>query len=227
MNKVIEKPTPPKIEPWSTIQQLKHEKNYLGFFLTGHPLDKYKHEILAFTTCTIPEIENYKNKEIKIAGIVTDFQEKTSQKGTKWGKVLIEDFQGSIEISLFGEDFLKFKHFFVIDNMLFLTCGYVPNYKNPEIFDIKIKDIKLLEDLTESVKEIIIEIDLDNFFIDNQRIKTLKEIFHRHKGGKNVKFAFCSDSVIELLTLSKNTQVHINYSLFMELEHHDFKFKLK
>ena len=227
MNKVIEKPTPPKIEPWSTIQQLKHEKNYLGFFLTGHPLDKYKHEILAFTTCTIPEIENYKNKEIKIAGIVTDFQEKTSQKGTKWGKVLIEDFQGSIEITLFGEDFLKFKHFFELDNMLFLTCGYVPNYKNPEIFDIKIKDIKLLEDLTESVKEIIIEIDLDNFFIDNQRIKTLKEIFHRHKGGKNVKFAICSDSVIELLTLSKNTQVHINYSLFMELEHHDFKFKLK
>lgn len=226
MNEVIEKPTPSnRLEPWSLIQQLKYERNYLGFYLTGHPLDKYKHEIKSFTTCSLSDIENFKNKEIKIAGIVTDFQDRISQKGTKWGKVIIEDFQGSIEITLFGEDFLKFKHFFELDNMIFLIGNYLPNYKNPDQYDIKVKEIKLLEDMLPQAKEIIIEID--NLLFDNQKVKKLYEIFQQHKGKNPVKFAIRSGFGIELLTMSKNTQTHINNSLLMELEKHDFEFIIK
>ncbi len=226
MNDIIEKPLPPQnLEPWSHIQQLKHERNFLGFYLTGHPLDKYKHEIKAFTTCAISEIDNFKNKEVKIAGIVTDFQEKVSQKGTKWGKVMIEDFQGSVEITLFGEDFLKFKHFFVLDNMLFLTCSYLPNFKNPDQYDIRIKEIKLLEDMLSQAKEIVIEID--NLLFDNQKVKELYQIFQHHKGKNNVKFAIRSGFGMELLTMSKNTNIEINNSLLMELEQGHFEFSLK
>ncbi len=225
MNEIIEKPIPPNLEPWSYIQQLKQERNFLGFYLTGHPLDKYKHEIKAFTTCAISEIDNYKNKEIKIAGIVTDFQEKVSQKGTKWGKVMIEDFQGSIEITLFGEDFLKFKHFFVLDNMLFLTCNYGPNFRNPDQFDIRIKEIKLLEDMLNQAKEIVIEID--NLLYDNQKVKELYQIFQQYKGKNNVKFAIRSGFGMELLTMSKNTNIDINNSLLMELEQGHFEFRIK
>ncbi len=225
MNHIIEKPAPPKTEPWSILQQLKHERDFLGFYLTGHPLDKYKHEIKTFTNCSILDLENFKNKEVKFAGIVTDFQEKISKNGNKWAKVTLEDLHASIEITLFGEDLLKFKHFFELDSMLLISGSYIPNYKNHDIYEVRIKEIKLLEDLLAQVKEIIIE--LDNLSIDNQNIKQLQQIFLCHKGKNPIKFAVRSNTGVELLVTSKNTNIHIDNSLLMELEQYQFSFRLK
>ena len=225
MQAIIEKPTPPSGKSWSFIYQLKQERNYLGFFLTGHPLDKYKYEIQAFTNCTIPELEHFKNKEVKLAGIVTDFQEKVSQKGTKWGKVIIEDFHASMELNLFGEEFLKFKHFLEIDSLLFIIGNYIPNYRNHEIYDLRVKEIKLLDELSQHFKEIVIV--LDNFLIDNQLIKDLKQIFLGHQGKIPVKFAIRSEEGAELLTVSKNTFINLDNSLFMELQNLNLSFRLK
>lgn len=225
MQAIIEKPLPPSGKSWSFIYQLKQERNYLGFFLTGHPLDKYKYEIQAFTNCTIPELEHFKNKEVKLAGIVTDFQEKVSQKGTKWGKVIIEDFHASMELNLFGEEFLKFKHFLEIDSLLFIIGNYIPNYRNPEVYEVRVKEIKLLDELSQHFKEIVIV--LDNFLIDNQLIKDLKQIFLRHQGKIPVKFAIRSEEGAELLTVSKNTFINLDNSLFMELQNLNLSFRLK
>ena len=69
-----------------------------------------------FCTCPVDEIENHKNKVIHLAGIVVKTIERLTKKGQPFGLFTIEDFNGTIDMALFGEDYLKNKHFLAMGN---------------------------------------------------------------------------------------------------------------
>ena len=105
---ITEPQLPAKIEPWSALEQLSREKEVVGFFISGHPLDPYKAIIEYRCNANCAQLkaglEPFKNKEVIFGGIITGFENRTSKTGNAFGKLIVEDYFGSTELMLFGKE---------------------------------------------------------------------------------------------------------------------------
>lgn len=176
------------VEAWTELNKLNYEKEVIGFYLSGHPLDKYKWQIDAFTNYQIGELEEKKPKDIRTAGIVTSVRERISRRGNKFMSFNIEDFGGNLEITLFGEQYEKFRGLIRQDEMLYLTGSYQPRRYDPSEFDLRLTDLRILStDLFDGMmKHLMIEID--NTTLDQTFLDQLQELFKKHEGEKQLKF---------------------------------------
>ncbi|HDR14225.1 MAG TPA: DNA polymerase III subunit alpha [Desulfobacteraceae bacterium] len=96
----------PEIDEWDEREKLRKEKNALGFYITGHPLDKYGSDVERFATVTIQDLPNTQDKsEVKIAGVIEKMKMKRTKKGDKMAVITIEDLSGSVEAIVFPELF--------------------------------------------------------------------------------------------------------------------------
>src|ERR1700749_828863 len=128
----IPEPPMPEAEEWPLIEKLKYEKDVIGIYLTGHPLDNYKLEMEKYCNSTISELENMqkarsgeggeevmaafaqlrKRGEICIGGLVSNVQHKTTKTGKPFGTFVLEDYNESYEFALFGDDYITHKNKF-------------------------------------------------------------------------------------------------------------------
>ncbi len=91
-------------EEWSNTDRLRLEKESIGFYITGHPLDEFTHELSWFTDATSASVAEAGNgKTVSLAGIPIKHLSKTTRKGDKMGIVTLEDLQGSVEVILWPE----------------------------------------------------------------------------------------------------------------------------
>ena len=97
-----------EMEPWSKTEQLRREKEVVGFYLSGHPLDAYKLELDAYCTCGLEKVEEIKNKEIAVAGLINNVLFKTTKTGQPFCTFTLEDYETSINPALFRDDYTKF-----------------------------------------------------------------------------------------------------------------------
>ncbi|MCH7912872.1 MAG: DNA polymerase III subunit alpha [Deltaproteobacteria bacterium] len=89
----------PEIEEWSSTQVMAFEKESLGFYITGHPLDKYDHAIKELTTGTTARLrEGPPNGEVKVGGVVTALRLRNTKKGERYASFNLEDKTGFIEV---------------------------------------------------------------------------------------------------------------------------------
>ncbi|MCL4125760.1 UNVERIFIED_CONTAM: hypothetical protein GTU68_055683 [Idotea baltica] len=179
----------PKIttrDEWVLIDKLNKEREVTGIFLSSHPLDSYKLEIESFCNCKLPEIENYKNKSVALGVIVQASNHRISKNGNPFGSFQLEDTDGSFSLTLFGEDYLKFKHFFETGQTLFIKGAYQARKWKEDEFELKINDVKLLEDLKDSVKKITLSIELNA--ITEDMVEELYEIISTSQGNMSLCF---------------------------------------
>ena len=97
-----------EMEPWSKTEQLRREKEVVGFYLSGHPLDVYKLELDAYCTCGLEKVEEIKNKEMAVAGLINNVLFKTTKTGQPFCTFTLEDYETSINPALFRDDYTKF-----------------------------------------------------------------------------------------------------------------------
>ncbi|NRT20358.1 DNA polymerase III alpha subunit [Hymenobacter sp. 9A] len=97
-----------EMEPWTKTEQLRREKEVVGFYLSGHPLDSYKLELDAYCTCGLEQVEKHKNKEINVAGLITNVAFKTTKMGQSFATFTLEDYETSISPALFRDDYTRF-----------------------------------------------------------------------------------------------------------------------
>jgi DNA polymerase-3 subunit alpha len=223
----LTEPTIPTCEEWTLMDRLNYEKEVIGFYLSGHPLDTYKVEIRSFTSCGLADLERFHNKDVKIAGIVTKTREGMTKKGNKYASFTVEDFTGSIELALFGEDYAKFRYYLEVNSMLFITGKYSPHFRDPSVFELKILDVKFLADTFEKLtKRLILDIPLNR--IDRDLIMRLEDLFQENK-GKCVLDANIVDPETQMSVpmSSRTTLIRPNAELIKELETFDIVYSLK
>ncbi|MBQ9417094.1 MAG: DNA polymerase III subunit alpha [Bacteroidales bacterium] len=110
-----EHPTLPQCEPLTNLERCRYEKEVLGTYLSGHPLDDYRYEIKAATNITLDQLANLDalvGREVKFAGLVSSAKEIVTKKGEPCGSMTIEDYSGSYELRLFGDEYSDLKGFF-------------------------------------------------------------------------------------------------------------------
>ncbi|MEL7530603.1 MAG: DNA polymerase III subunit alpha, partial [Bacteroidota bacterium] len=216
------------LEAWSELEKLNYEKDMIGFYLSGHPLDRYKWQIDAFTNCNLGEIEEDKRpREIKTAGIVTSVRERISKRGNKFLSFTIEDFFDSFEIALFGDQYEKFRGLIRQDEMLYISGNYQARRYDPTDFELRIQEIRLMtEDLFDKmVRHLCIEIH--NNDLTDVLLNQLTTLFETNRGTKDLKFRIKDESVYaDISMISSEWKVSPSTEMVQELEELGIKYTL-
>ncbi len=96
----------PDCDEWDDKEKLGREKEALGFYITGHPLARFKREVEQFTTCTVQELPSQKDKsQVKIACVVGNLKMKRTRRGDKMATMVVEDLTGSTLVIVFPDLF--------------------------------------------------------------------------------------------------------------------------
>jgi DNA polymerase-3 subunit alpha len=223
------KPEPAPCPDWPKLEKLNREKEVIGIYLSSHPLDDFKLEINTFSTATLADLQNlrdYLERDVVIAGMVTDTRNGIGKNGKPYGSFTLQDYSDSFRFMLFDKDF--------IENSKYLTLGYYllikgrvqkRKYKEEEL-EFKIKTINLLSSVKdELIKSVTLKINPQN--INSEMIKELNELVHQNRGETELKFLFIdSEDKISLPMFSRTYRVRLNNELISYLEDHpgiDFK----
>ena len=184
----IPEPIIPTIEQWSSLEQLKFERDVIGFYLSGHPLDNYKIEIETFCKNKVSDLQNIEKmvgKDFSFGGMISMVNHRVSKTGKPFGNFTLEDYYGSHEFVLFGEDYVK--------NKLHMTIGYFVNIRGKVIenrwndtvrIDFKIHSMQLLSELRDKMlKSITLNIPLRD--ISDNLIKHLDSLVKENTKEKD------------------------------------------
>ncbi len=223
----IAKPRIPTSEPWSVMEQLKNEKEVVGVYISGHPLDEYKTEIANFCNSNTGQLESRQNVAQTFAGIVTKVNVRTSANGNQFMIFTIEDYAGNYEFALFSKDYIQFERFIALDRLLFINGSYQLKNRHMDQMVFKIQSIDLLSEvLSDRSKEIRLRLDLNRF--QPAILDLLQETLERNKGDKKLTIeVYDEQEKIGMDFLSRKMQVSITKGLISELKELDnVQFKL-
>ncbi len=186
----VSKPEIPPYEPWGDLERLNKEKECVGIYLSAHPLDEYK--VALEFGCNTEMIdfnnpESLKGRDIVMGGIVTSFREGMTRTGNPYGVLKVEDYSGSKEIMLFGNDFPEFRKYGYNGMYLLIMGKFQPRRFNQNEFEFKIGKIELLSDAKQRLEESI-TIGIPVEMIGSTFIETLDSMIKKDPESKTRLF---------------------------------------
>jgi DNA polymerase-3 subunit alpha len=184
----VPEPPIPKCEPWNLLHKLKLEKDVIGIYLSGHPLDNYRFEVEKLTTNTLSELSDLKKlvgKELKIAGVVAGVEHKVSQKGKNYGSFVIEDYSGTFEFALFNNDYIDYRKFMEIGYSLYIKGRVQTRWNKDDDFEFKISSIEMLNETREKyIDKMMIHLNVET--ITNQTTEQIAQLAKKYPGKCNL-----------------------------------------
>ncbi len=221
----LSEPDIPEAPKWSLIHELTKEKEVTGIYISGHPLDDYRLEIENFTNCPLDLVDAYRDRQLKIAGIVTDAQHRISRKGTGWGQVTIQDFRGSLTIPLFRENYMKYKSLLEPGEALYIEGFYQKDW-NGKDFMFNVTDIRQLDSIGEEMTNSI-TIRIPVHTVSQSVISKINKVCAEHKGAHKLKVQVIDkDEDILLNLVSRKARVKADNLFVGKLEDLGLKYKL-
>ena len=222
----ITTPPVPEVEAWSTMERLKRERELVGIYLSAHPLDDYSVVLRSMCRMHCPEIgrnmdkkEWAKKGEFSFGGIVTNATQKMSKEGKPFGVVTIEDYYGTGEIALFGDDWTKWESKLREDYPIFVTAECIQPYQyNPDYYKFVIKNIEFLSDVMDMrVNNITIEFEKTAF--GDIRMNDLNTVLKDNPGKTPLFFNIIDKEHRTTIKLhSRNNSVDLNNKIISCLE---------
>jgi DNA polymerase-3 subunit alpha len=191
----IAEPIVPPCEEWSTMEKLAKEKEVVGIYISGHPLDDYRFEMKYFCNSkleNLKNLENYIGKTLTFAGIVTNVQYRTAKNGKDWAMFTLEGYDESHEFRIFDEEYLKYRHFLINNQFVYFKVTIKEGWVNRETGKksdprIQFIEVKQLQDvLSLFAKKLSIQMDIDD--LQQNSIQQLNTIFQSNKGDNIVTF---------------------------------------
>ncbi|HEY9362948.1 MAG TPA: DNA polymerase III subunit alpha, partial [Chitinophagaceae bacterium] len=222
----IQSPRIQDCQPWSLTQQLDHEKEVAGIFLSGHPLDHHKFEIKHFGITSIQAFNEFKEtaatqtnagRTLRVLALVADAQHRVSRQGNKFGSFIIEDYSGKAELVLFSEDYMKFNTFLVPGTSVFITGHFKQRYNNAA-FEFKVQSVSLAE----SIKKILtkqLQIDVHPAAVTENMVQFFEHNIRNHPGKSVLRFNIIepeNNNKVSLLTLSEGFEMNDEMTAFLE-----------
>jgi DNA polymerase-3 subunit alpha len=214
----------PKIEPitpFGEFEKLNIEREVVGLYISGHPLDDYTFEIENFCNTELGElneVEALQNKDIRIAGIVSSFAHRTTKGGKPFGTLTVEDYNGNFTFFLFGDDYVKYKEFMMQGWFLYMQGRVVEQKWGDKRLELKLNHIDLLSELRDKrTKGIMINVNTDE--ISASVIDKIENICAQHKGELSVHINLIDNKEqIAIEMLSRKYKVNPSNELIAEMK---------
>tara|TARA_R110002051_G_scaffold10175_11_gene38893 strand:- start:102798 stop:107180 length:4383 start_codon:yes stop_codon:yes gene_type:complete len=230
----IPEPEVPPCEEWGTMEKLRREKEVVGVYISGHPLDDFKTEMETFCNATVSHfyrMAEFVNRELTFGGVITDVQHRVSKNGKGWAMFAVEDFTDTFEFRMFGEEYLKLRHFLIPNSFIHAKVFIKDGFTNRETGKksdprTQFNAIQQLQDVMESnAKKLTINIDIKE--VAAARVNTIKDILDQHKGDVKLHFQVFEPTEKLYVRMPSNKQkVRISQELLDALEECDVHYKL-
>ena len=215
--------------PWPDAERLAKERELVGMYLSAHPLDPYYMDLTYGTTSikdfTSEEAEHVENKEIKLGGMVTDFQTRTSKNGDPFGILRLEDLTGSTELRLFGRQFSEFNGYGVPGSQILVVGKFQRRFANGDL-RFNISRIGLLSEERGSViRGIVINVDAERVN------ETLCALMRDHsvstdKDLGELRLRIYDSKMNRAVTLNSGLRIPVNRALINMLNDLDIEFTI-
>jgi DNA polymerase-3 subunit alpha len=226
----VAKPAVPSGIPWNKMARMSKEKEYVGIFLSEHPLDDFKVELNHLCNTKLNEIDqdlsSFENKEVIVGGMVSEVKHLTTKTGKPWGRLTIEDFSGLYSFAFFGKEYMNFKPYMEKDWYL-LIKGKVQyrEWGNTDELEFKVKEISNLVDAREEkIKSMRIKIPINA--LTQELVTEMYDLMNQKNGKVALNFIVHDpekDMLVPLFSRKINVEVSndlVNYlERFPDLEY--------
>ena len=213
-------PVVPKTDKWATIEKLNKEREFVGIYLSAHPLDEY--EVILNNMCNTHcnEIGRDVNisqlaqrDEVTIGGIVTAVNERFSQKtGKPFGFITIEDFEGQGELALFGDDWIRWNGLLKPNYTIFIAAKCQQRYRGSDLYELKIQNVEQLYDIKAHRLERF-TLTLEAATINDKTVTELATIISQNEGTTQLYIALRTPQQTTVMLRSRTIKVNVDHRL--------------
>jgi DNA polymerase-3 subunit alpha len=197
----IPEPIVPPCETWGTMQKLAQEKEVVGIYISGHPLDDYKFEIDNFCNNkldTLKDLNILINKNLAFGGIITQVEHRTAKNGKGWAMFTFEGYDETYEFRIFGEEYLKFRHYLVVNNYTYLRIKVNEGWTNKEGKKgdprMSFQMVDYLQDVFDKMaKKLTLRLEVKA--INTRLIQNLNTLFQSNTGSHSVVFEIAEKAI--------------------------------
>jgi DNA polymerase-3 subunit alpha len=205
----IAEPVVPPCEDWSTMEKLAKEKEVVGIYLSGHPLDDFRYEMKYFCNSKLEllkDLNSQINKNLTFGGIVSNVKHLVNKSGKGFGSFVLEGYDESHEFRIYGEEYMKYRHYLTPNSFTFIKLTVKEGWPDKETGKrrdpiIQFIDFKILQDILELfTKKLVIHININD--LQSEFIHQLSTVFQQNKGDKSVVF-----EVLELEKIKKQVEI--------------------
>ncbi|MBQ8988450.1 MAG: DNA polymerase III subunit alpha [Prevotella sp.] len=223
---IMQPPVPKNDVRWSDIERLNKERELVGIYLSAHPLDEYKIILDNLCNARCAELADrcaaLKDREdITLGGIVTGIQRRFSKDNKPWGIITLEDFEGSGELTLFGDNWLNLNGKFIEGAAVYITGKMASRFYNSDQKELKVSNVELLQTVKEKAIDRI-TISLVTDLLNDQIVADLNEIISTNPGKTKLFFQLRDSSgKNHVLLRSKSNGVDVRHTLIDYIEKHE------
>ncbi len=173
----------PEIGEWEERDLLAYEKEALGFYVSGHPLDRFSDVIKRLATCDSAGLSERTDREkVRLCGIISGIKELMTKKGDRMAFVTLEDLSGSVECVVFPEAYAAAMDLLKGEEPLLLSGDLDVG---EEACKLLVSEVELLRDATQKQTRRV-NIRLTTPGLDEMQLRQLKSIVQRYRGGCEV-----------------------------------------
>lgn len=175
----------PKVPDWTGPEKLAGEKEMLGFYITGHPLDQYMEKVAELATHKTSSLEGLpRGTEVSLCGILGVIQRRRTKEGKAWASLRIEDLEGAVDAMVFSTQFDRLNSSLNEDKAVMVRGIVYPEENAPP--KISVQDIIPLENARVSLPSLIsIRIPMNGQSSD--RAEALRTLFAAKPGQTEVR----------------------------------------
>lgn len=214
----IQTPKIDRVEEWGNIEKLRYEKEVVGFYISGHPLDQFAMEMSLCRPLdtSLLEKEN-KDKEFTIGGVVTSANIRQSKNGNQFGIYRIEDYTGSLEIALFGRDFIEYSRYFIPESFIYIKGKVMGRWGKEDELEFKPQSIDLLSEMKEKrLKEMKIKLDIHS--LDKSLVHEIQEVVLKNPGKFGLKIdVYDTQNQYDIALFSRTVRIEISKEIHSRL----------
>ena len=233
-NETYQDLTIPNCESWTNLIRLKKEKEVVGIYISSHPLDDFTHEMKLFMNISLNhlgDLSHLVRRELSLGGIVNDVQHLESRNGKGWARFTLEDFTDQYEFRIFGEDYLKYRHFLVVNQFIRVRISIREGWTNRETGKVgaprmQYLQFEMLQNTIETnAKKLTLQLDIHQ--LKEEQILILQDNLKSYKGDQSLYFSvYDSKKKVKLMLNSKKQKVKITSDLLQYLDQESWHYKL-
>ena len=216
----IQAPVTADTLPWTTMEILSKEKEVVGIYISGHPLDDYKLEIDNFCNGNLSMLNNMDRiigRDLRLSGVVTSAEHKLTKTGKPFGILHLEDYHSSFSFYLFGDDYINLKPYLTEGWLLHLSGKVKKKFYNDDL-EFKIASTDLLSEIIDKeVRDVMLSVDVND--ISENFVNDFLILAAENSGKHSLVFRiFDSLNKYEVDLLSRKVKISLNKQFMMQID---------
>ena len=222
----VKPPNMPECDKWGLPELLDREKEVVGIYISAHPLDGFKFEMDNYGMTPVNELEINRGRNIRIAGFVTDVAHMTTKKGSKFGKLTINDYSGNLEIILWEKNYVQYGNYLVNGQKLMIQGVYDEHRFRPGTMEFQIQNMMLLDEVRKLLtKRIYISVPLHK--VEDAFVAFMENNLKTNPGNTEMVLRIADWDGMEVRLKSQNKKIVVNDELVHYImDHEDIKYSI-